>query len=98
MEKLKNKIEKLINTSKYEEACDLVKEKFGIEFKCKYLKNDFHFDNDKNTRDIYEITLKRGTRDYTFNFGQSINCSGEYKGHKHLCLNTFGKYLFTKNE
>lgn len=78
MQKLKNTIEKLIDTSKYEEVCELVKEKFGIEYECKFLKNDYHFNNDTSTRDIYEITLKRGTRDYTFNFGQSINCSGEY--------------------
>jgi hypothetical protein len=78
MQKLKNTIEKLIDTSKYEEVCELVKEKFGIEYECKFLKNDYHFNNDTSTRDIYEITLKRGTRDYTFNFGQSINCSGKY--------------------
>ena len=98
MEKLKNSIEKLIYTSKYEEACELVRNEFDFNFECKFLKNDFYFDSNKEKRDIYEITLKRGTRNYTFNFGQSINCSGEYKGHKHLCLNTFGKYLFTKNE
>lgn len=79
MQKLKNTIEKLIDTSKYEEACELVKEKFGIEYECKFLKNDYHFDNDKSTRDIYEITLKRGTRDYTFNFGQSLMDSQYYQ-------------------
>lgn len=79
MQKLKNTIEKLIDTSKYEEVCELVKEKFGIEYECKFLKNDYHFDNDKSTRDIYEITLKRGTRDYTFNFGQSLMDSQYYQ-------------------
>lgn len=79
MQKLKNTIEKLIDTSKYDEACELVKEKFGIEYECKFLKNDYHFDNDKSTRDIYEITLKRGTRDYTFNFGQSLMDSQYYQ-------------------
>ncbi len=79
MEKLKNSIEKLIYTSKYEEACELVKEKFNIEYECKFLKNDYHFNNDTSTRDIYEITLKRGTREYTFNFGQSIMDSQYYQ-------------------
>lgn len=78
-EELKDKIEELINASKYEEACELVKEKFGIEYECKFLKNDYYFDNDKSTRDIYEITLKRGTRDYTFNFGQSLMDSQYYQ-------------------
>lgn len=79
MHKLKEDIEKLIDTSKYEEACELVKEKFGIEYECKFLKNDYHFNNDTSTRDIYEITLKRGTRNYTFNFGQSIMDSQYYQ-------------------
>ena len=79
MEKLKNKIEKLIDTSKYDEACELVKNEFDFSFEYKFLKNDFHFNGDKSTRDIYEITLKRGTRDYTFNYGQSIMNSQYYE-------------------
>ena len=53
-------------------------------FKATFLKHGKHFDNDKETRDIYEITLSRGNREYKFNFGQSINCSGEYKVRKEL--------------
>ena len=41
-------------------------------FKAEFLKNDFHFDGDESKRDIYKITLKRGARKYSFNFGQSI--------------------------
>jgi hypothetical protein len=48
-------------------------------FKCEFLKHGKHFENDKDTRDIYKITLERGKRSYSFNFGQSINCSGEYQ-------------------
>jgi hypothetical protein len=44
--------------------------------KVKFLKNDFHFDNDKEKRDIYEITLIRGERKFKFKFGQSLNDSG----------------------
>ena len=93
MEKLKNKIEELIDTSKYEEVCELVKEKFGIEYECKFLKNDYHFNKDKETRDIYEITLKRGTREYTFNFGQSINDSGFYVKYGNKKVGIDRKYL-----
>ncbi len=44
-------------------------------FTATFLKHGKHFDNDKDSRDIFKCTLKRGTRSYTFNFGQSINDS-----------------------
>jgi hypothetical protein len=43
-----------------------------------FLKYGKHFIDDKDERDIYQITLKRGERIYTFNFGQSIIHSGRY--------------------
>jgi len=46
--------------------------KTDTELKCSFLKNDFHFAGDKERRDIYKITLKRGDRKFSFNFGQSI--------------------------
>jgi len=45
-------------------------------FHTTFLKNGFHFEGDKEKRDIYLVTLKRGSREYTFNFGQSIANSG----------------------
>ena len=78
MEALKNKVETLIDNSQYTEAVELVKESFNLEFKAEFLENGLHFQGDKETRDIYNITLKRGQRKYTFKFGQSINNSGFY--------------------
>ena len=46
------------------------------EFKAEFLKNGFHFQDDKEQRDIYLITLKRGEREFKFNFGQSLAESG----------------------
>ncbi len=43
------------------------------EFKVKFVKNGLYFDDDKEPRDIYLITLKRGEREFSFKFGQSIN-------------------------
>jgi hypothetical protein len=40
-----------------------------------FLRHGKHFDDDTNTRDIYKITLNRGSRGYTFNFGQSLDKS-----------------------
>lgn len=48
-------------------------------FKAEFLENGYHFDSDKEPRDIYKITLTKGSREYTFNFGQSIIKSGKYK-------------------
>ena len=45
--------------------------KTGTELSVKYLKTDKYFYDDKEKRDIYEVTLKRGSRSYTFTFGQS---------------------------
>jgi hypothetical protein len=55
--------------------------KTGTEFSFKFLKHDHFFNDDKENkekRDIYEITLKRGERSYSFSFGQSITCSGRW--------------------
>mgnify|MGYP006921432348 CR=1 FL=1 len=50
----------------------------NTEFKAEFLRNGKHFNDDKEVRDIYKITLKRGTRQYSFNFGQSIINSKYY--------------------
>jgi hypothetical protein len=44
-----------------------------------FLKNDYHFLDDKDKRDIYECTLKRNNRSYAFNFGNSIASSQKKK-------------------
>lgn len=49
----------------------------NTEFKAELLRNDYHFDNDKLKRDIYNITLKRGNRSFSFEFGQS-NVNSQY--------------------
>jgi hypothetical protein len=51
----------------------------GTTFSASFVRNGKHFDDDKETRDIYEITLKRGIRSYKFNFGQSIMNSQYYQ-------------------
>ena len=47
---------------------------FNAEFK----RHDIYFTGDTDKRDIYEITLKRGDREYKFEFGASLNDSGFY--------------------
>ena len=50
----------------------------GTDFKAEFLKHGKHFDSDKDTRDIYKIRLTRGTRSFSFDFGQSIANSHQF--------------------
>lgn len=72
-------IESLIDNSEYTEACNVISSEMNLEFKAEFLKNDFHFSGDKDKRDIYKITLKKGSRKYSFDFGQSIIKSQYYQ-------------------
>jgi len=72
--------------------------KTGATIEISFLKSGKHFDDDKEDRDIYSITITRGSRKYTFNFGNSTASSGKYVGHKHMCTNRWGKYKFTEQE
>jgi hypothetical protein len=74
MKKQKEKTE----YSEYDiQAKDFLK-KTDSEIKITFLKYDYHFLDDSEKRDIYEIVLKRGDRNFIFKFGNSINSSGEY--------------------
>lgn len=42
----------------------------------KFLKYDYHFEGDKDKRDIYLVTISRGNKSFSFNFGQSLYLSG----------------------
>lgn len=53
-------------------------EKTNTTFKAEFLRYGKHFDDDKENRDIYKITLSRNGRSYSFNFGQSIIASGRF--------------------
>lgn len=58
--------------NEYEQkAIDFLKNT-NVTIKIKFLKYDFYFQDDKEKRDIYKITLKRENKIYSFNFGQSI--------------------------
>lgn len=73
-----DKVSEAMDKSDYEGAAKAFLDETGAEFKAVFLSHGKHFEDDKDERDIYEITLKRGTRVYKFKFGQSINCSGKW--------------------
>jgi len=78
--------------------------KTNTGFTAEFVRHGKHFDNDKDTRDIYSVTLKRGNRSFTFEFGQSVMASGEYQVREGLrnklwCEQvTGGKYALTAKE
>ena len=60
-------------TSNYQtEAKDLLKS-MNVKFKATFLKYGQHFDDDKQSRDIYKVTFRRDKNSFSLIFGQSIN-------------------------
>ena len=72
MEQLRERYNKYLN-----QAVDFLR-KTNSTIKIEYSKTDLYFSDDKCPRDIYNITISRGTRKYTFTFGNSIVKSKRY--------------------
>lgn len=66
-------------TEYQQEALDFLK-KTNTTIDIKYKKFDKYFSEDTQKRDVYEITIKRNNRKFSFNFGQSFYCSGIVHG------------------
>ena len=64
--------------NEYDEQATAFLEATGTEFKAEFLEHGPHFDDEKESRDIYRVALKRGGREYSFNFGQSTMASGPW--------------------
>ena len=62
--------------SEYDKQAREFLEKTGTAFSAKLVGHDKYFPDDKETRDIYEITLVRDKKTWTFRDGQSIAKSG----------------------
>lgn len=72
----------------YEQQANDFLAKTGTEFKVEFLEYRKYFPDDEEERDVYSVTLKRGERSYTFQFGQ---CTAE-SGFR-LFLSSTGKEL-----
>ncbi|MFA5377292.1 MAG: hypothetical protein WC455_16195 [Dehalococcoidia bacterium] len=64
--------------SDYQKQAQEFLTKTGTKFTAEYLRTGKYFDDDKTERDIYTITLERGSRKFSFTFGQSIMHSGRF--------------------
>ncbi len=56
----------------YEKQASDLAAKLGLELIINKVEHRKHFSDDTEARDVYNITLKRGDKSYTFDFGQSI--------------------------
>lgn len=68
----------MTNTTDYQKQAQDFLNATGVAMEVKFKEYGKHFPDDKEDRDIYTITLKRGQRSFTFDFGQSIRSSGEW--------------------
>lgn len=60
------------------QATDFLK-RTSVFIDINFSHNGKHFYNDNQVRDIYDVTIKRGDRKFTFKFGQSVINSQYYQ-------------------
>lgn len=63
-------------SSEYEKQAQDFLEKTNTTFHAEFFGHGLYFDDDKEQRDIYTITLTRDKKKMVFKFGQSITNSG----------------------
>lgn len=84
-------------TLNYQEQAESFLQTYNIKLSIKYLKHDYHFQDDTDKRDIYKIRLSRNRHSYTINFGQSIANQGQEPTAYDVlaCLNKYNPNSFT---
>ncbi len=60
----------------YDERANDFLRKTSASITVKYIETAKYLDDDKEIRDIYEVTIEKGEREYTFKYGNSIHNSG----------------------
>ena len=62
-------------TTNYQQEAKDVLNAMNVSFKATFLKYGTHFIDDKESRDIFKCTFRRGKNSFSLIFGQSINQS-----------------------
>lgn len=65
------------NMTDYQKQAADFMDKTGTKMDLKFIGNFPYFDDDKESRDVYQVTLTRGTKSYSFRFGQCLANSGD---------------------
>ena len=85
--------------TKYDKQAESFLKATNTAIAIKFDSYKVYFPKDKEKRDVYNVTLKRGNREYTFTFGNSLNNSGcqiiGFKGRivKTIITEDYFKYL-----
>lgn len=87
----------MTTTTDYQQQANDFLQSTNCEFSATYLRTGKYFHSDKEERDIYNITLKRGSRSFTFTFGASLNDSGFYYTINKRKVNIDRKDIATKD-
>lgn len=70
---LADKVQELGDAGKYREQARAFLEATGAKIEARYLATRPHFgESDKDARDVYEVRISRGSRSYSFEYGDSI--------------------------
>lgn len=77
--------------SEYLQKADEFLKSTGATITTKFIEHGKHFEDDKEPRDIYEVTISKGVRSFKVRFGQSIHHSGKYR------LSTYAKNILKVN-
>lgn len=70
-------METLQTTDYQKQATDFLN-KHGIKFSSSYVDHKPYFMDDKDSRDIYKVTFKRDSKQFSLRFGQSIANTGSH--------------------
>lgn len=77
--------------TKYDKQARKFLKSTGATLSLKLIAHDKYFPNDEATRDIYQVTLTRAGRGFTFTFGQSLANSQKYHDTASNCRRIPGK-------
>lgn len=71
--KIIKQYEELTEKSYYNKGAYLIANELGLTMKVGDSEYKKHFPSDKDSRYVFKITLKKGGKQFSFNFGQSIS-------------------------
>jgi hypothetical protein len=75
---LKKTSKNYIIMDEYDKQVQEFLDKTKTEITIEYKENNYYFKDDRSPRDIYDVTLKRGSREYKFTYGNSLIDSKHY--------------------
>lgn len=72
LEQIEETYNKFTNNSYYNKGAHFIADELGLKMVVGASEYKKHFADDKDKRTVFKITLKKDSKQYTFDFGQSI--------------------------